>query len=188
MANVDRPNGFKPVRHLNGMPWNGQTNKYYVASGVVYIGDPVIAETGTADDDGIPAVIVAAAGSEDIIGICIGIDMATQSEDVNANYITAGGYISVVDDPSVIFEVQEDANMGVAGIGKNCDMITYATGNTTSGTSIMELDSSEVTANAATFRVLRAVQRVDNDPTLTNAKFEVYIVEHAYNHTTSLAT
>ena len=33
MANVNAPFGFKPVRYLNGAPWNGQARYYNVNSG-----------------------------------------------------------------------------------------------------------------------------------------------------------
>ncbi len=32
MANTSSINGFRPVKHLNGSPYNGQANIYYVAS------------------------------------------------------------------------------------------------------------------------------------------------------------
>ena len=38
MANADRPNGFRPVKNLNGAPWNGQFNKYYGSSNL-FMGD-----------------------------------------------------------------------------------------------------------------------------------------------------
>jgi hypothetical protein len=45
MANLDRPRGLSPVKHLSGAPWNGGTWKCFFASGnavAAYIGDPVI--------------------------------------------------------------------------------------------------------------------------------------------------
>ena len=44
MANVNRANGFTPVKHLNGSPYNGQVNVYEVPAGEtipVFIGDLV---------------------------------------------------------------------------------------------------------------------------------------------------
>src|ERR1700743_3207401 len=44
MANVTRINGFKPVKHFNGSPFNGQANIYQVPVGEsipVFIGDLV---------------------------------------------------------------------------------------------------------------------------------------------------
>ena len=44
MANASRINGFKPVKHLNGSPYNGQANIYEVPAGEavpVFVGDLV---------------------------------------------------------------------------------------------------------------------------------------------------
>ena len=45
MANVDRPNGFKPVMHLNGSPYNGQYRKYYSPTDNLFMGDLVEQDT-----------------------------------------------------------------------------------------------------------------------------------------------
>ena len=44
MANTSQINGFKPVKHLNGSPYNGQANLYEVPSTEavpVFVGDLV---------------------------------------------------------------------------------------------------------------------------------------------------
>src|ERR1700758_5120741 len=44
MANVSRINGFRPVKHIDGSPWNGQVNRYFVAaadSTAIFNGDLV---------------------------------------------------------------------------------------------------------------------------------------------------
>ena len=44
MANTSRIAGFKPVKHLNGSPYNGQANIYEVPAGEavpVFVGDLV---------------------------------------------------------------------------------------------------------------------------------------------------
>ena len=44
MANSDAPSGFKPVKHLNGNPWNGKVNVYYIPATdgtATFIGDAV---------------------------------------------------------------------------------------------------------------------------------------------------
>ena len=44
MANVETAFGLRPVRHLNGSPWNGQTIRCYLHESyaqAMYIGDPV---------------------------------------------------------------------------------------------------------------------------------------------------
>jgi len=44
MANTSRINGFKPVKHITGAPYNGQMNIYEVPAGEavpVFVGDLV---------------------------------------------------------------------------------------------------------------------------------------------------
>ncbi len=44
MANVDRPAGLKPLKHVSGAPYNGQTNMYLIPSTngtATFIGDLV---------------------------------------------------------------------------------------------------------------------------------------------------
>ena len=52
MANVDAAFGLKPVRHLNGSPWNGATIRCHAPAAyggsALYVGDPVMLEATTA--------------------------------------------------------------------------------------------------------------------------------------------
>ena len=51
MANVNRINGFRPVKHLTGAPYNGQANIYEVPAGEavpVFVGDPVVLSNSAA--------------------------------------------------------------------------------------------------------------------------------------------
>ena len=44
MANVDRVNGFKPVGHIHGAGYSGETQEYSVDSGyaqALFVGDPL---------------------------------------------------------------------------------------------------------------------------------------------------
>ena len=48
MANVSRVNGFKPVKHFSGAPYNGQCNAYEVSVSEtvpVFVGDLVVRST-----------------------------------------------------------------------------------------------------------------------------------------------
>ena len=48
MANVSRVNGFKPVKHFTGAPYNGQANIYEVSASEtipIFVGDLVIRST-----------------------------------------------------------------------------------------------------------------------------------------------
>jgi len=65
MANVSKINGFKPVKHVNGSPYNGQANVYFVPSTdstALFVGDVVkLAADGNAS--GYQQVTAATAGT-----------------------------------------------------------------------------------------------------------------------------
>lgn len=186
MANEDKPNGLRPVRHLNGMPWNGQVERMYVQAAYatkLYVGDAVVSG-GSADADGVPDVVQAAAGDVDIIGVITGIEFNPDNlMAVNAPASTAG-YVDVCIDPDVIYEIQEDSDtstLAVTNVGENADIIVGA-GNDTTGASGMELDSSSSVATTAQLRILKLVQNPKN-AIGANAKWEVMINEHAFKIT-----
>ena len=193
MANVDKPFGFKPLRHLNGSPWNGMFNIYYhSASDTAAIGkgDLVQADATNYETTGkYPTVKRHVAGQEDNIGVAIGFgtnpQLMTNVANLNAvNYCAASTamYVAVVDDPTVVFEVQEDSDAGANTadqVGYFADVVVAAP-STTTGTSGMELDSSSAVAGTSqTLRILRVVNREDNELG-TNCKWEVLINEHLY--------
>jgi hypothetical protein len=119
MANVNRPSGFAPVQYLNGAPWNGQARLYSIAAAygtALAIGDPVIS-SGTADTNGVPGIVLAAATGGVrgvIVGLGISEGLIANPNNLNITYRPASDpavwYAMVVDDPNVIFEVQEESN------------------------------------------------------------------------------
>jgi len=188
MSNLDRPAGFKPVKNLNGSPWNGKANIFYIPSTdavATFIGDAVVL-AGAASSDGMyPTVTQAAAGDTTIVGVIIGFgtqpELMANPDNLNMKYRAASTamYCLVVDDPFVIFEIQEDGAIDATSVGLNTNIVV-GSGSTTTGKSAMELDSSDVsTDTAGQCKILRAVNRPDN-ALGTNCKWEVLIVEHAY--------
>ena len=79
MANTSKINGFRPVKHVTGAPYNGQANIYGVASGdstALFVGDVVkLAADGNAA--GIQYVTAHAAGTagtgQPALGVVVGI-------------------------------------------------------------------------------------------------------------------
>src|SRR5690606_7437775 len=133
MANANRPSGLSPVKYLNGAPWNGQATLYSIAAGYttkLAIGDPV-ASSGTADSNGVPG-IVRAADTGAIRGVIVGLGT---SEGLIANPSnldstvrpgaaqTGTWYAMVVDDPNVIFEIQDTGGtLAAADVGLNTNL------------------------------------------------------------------
>ncbi len=193
--NQDIPNGLKPVKHLVGASWSGKANVYYVPdtdATAIFIGDAV-KSAGSADPTGkYPTVAQAAAGNA-IRGVVIGFGESpnqminpTNPDRVNRPADTAM-YVLVVDDPNVIFEIQEDSDVSTLAaidVGLSADIVVGA-GNAKTGKSGMELDSSSKVATAATCKILRAANRDDN-ALGTNCRWEVLIVEHEMNLATGV--
>lgn len=197
MANVDRPSGLKPVRHKSGAPYNGATNPYYIPSSygtALYIGDPVV-KTGTSNTAAVkapgggyfgigtmPEINKATAGDANAVtGVIVGF--AALPTDLNKPYNPASTerVALVCDDPDIIFEIQADGAVPAASMGLNAVFIYTHSGSTTTGLSGVELDTtSDVPAADASNQmiIIRAVNREDNDTTLTHARVEVLLNNH----------
>jgi len=195
MANLDTPFGFKPVKHLNGAPWNGKVNTYYIPATdgtAVFKGDAV-KSAGSADTTGkFPTVTQGTAGAA-VLGVVVGFGdnpyVMTHPDTPNRAYRPASTamYAFVVDDPQVIFEVQEDSDANsitAAMVGLSTNFVV-GTGSTATGKSAMELDSSDTaTDTSGNCRILRLVDREGNE--LGNyAKWEVLFGEHELGLTIS---
>lgn len=197
MANANLPRGLIPVRHRNGAPFNGAFRAYYVPASygtALFHGDPVIGVTDASDSGGIPTVARAtAAGGNYILGVCLGAiagPTVTQlAHDPRYHAASTAGYVAVVDDPDIEFEIQEDSVGGVMTVGaagRNADLIA-GTGSTFTGYSGFQLDSSTLqTTNTLQLRIIEPVQRVDNDPTLDYAKWLVSINLHSQRNLTGV--
>ena len=195
MANTDTPFGFKPVKHLNGSPWNGKANVYYIPATdavATFVGDAVKG-AGAADTTGkYPTVTQATAGAA-VIGVVIGFGdnpyVMTHPDTPNRTYRPASTamYAFVVDDPQVIFEVQEDSDANsitAAMVGLSTNFVV-GTGSTVTGKSAMELDSSDTaTDTTGNCRILRLANREDNDLG-DYAKWEILFGEHELGLTIS---
>jgi hypothetical protein len=180
--NQNSPNGFKPYSYENGALWNGAQGEYLITSGYatsLFEGDPV-----TLLADGTIGIGVAGAG---IIGVFQGVTyINAQGEPVFTNWWPAAtatqgavaAVAKVVDDPSVLFDIQVSTDTGTPGpvnpvalaqadIGQNANfsetvnsfnptvapnVVTYAanpaTGNTRTGISGYYLDYGSLGAGA----------------------------------------
>jgi hypothetical protein len=142
MANANRPSGFSPVQYLNGSPWNGQARIYSIAAAyatALYIGDPV-KSSGTSDANGVPGIILGAATGA-LRGVIVGLGSAegliANPKNLDITYRPAAAqatdwYAMVVDDPQVLFEVQENAN-GTALAATEIGLNTISVSGTGSG-------------------------------------------------------
>ena len=140
MANTNKPQGLLPVQYLNGAAWNGQARIYSIPASygtALYLGDPVISG-GSADVNGVPSIAIyggTGAIRGVIVGLGLGETMMANPANLNLAYRPASDpsvwYAMVVDDPNVIFEVQENANgtqLAAGDIGMNT-VLKSGTGN-----------------------------------------------------------
>ena len=201
MANADTPFGLRPIRHKSGAPYNGAVNPYYLPSSyatAVYIGDPVV-RTGTSNTAAVevpgagkfaigtlPEVNVTAAGTVDgatkmVTGVVVGFAALPTDLTKQYNPASTARVVYVCDDPDVVFEIQADGAIPAASIGLNATFIATHSGSTTTGLSGIELDTTSAAPAADLsdqMRIVRAVNREDNDTTITHAKVEVVITQH----------
>lgn len=197
MANVNKVNGFRPVRYLNGAPWNGQFNKYVVAAAdgtALFVGDLVKLST-TGDSEGYTTVVQATATGA-VIGVVVGFE--TDPADLNTpQYRKASTrrIVYVADDPNLILEAQEDGDtdpLETADIGLNVDFVVGA-GSTVTGASGMQIDSSTHNTTATLpLRLLGLAQRPDNENVLASGgqaytRWEVKINNHQLGSSTGVA-
>lgn len=116
---TNAPQGFQPVRKLDGSAWTGAANGYPIASAyatAIYTGDPV-----TLLSDGTIGIGVAGAA---ILGIFQGVEYNdAQGNRQNSPYwpaaaVTQGSVPAtafVIDDPNVVYTIQETNGSGAAG-------------------------------------------------------------------------
>ena len=175
MANVNRPLGARPVTTPQG---SLQVNKYVCTTGnAVFIGD-FVKSGGTADADGVPSAVIAAAG-DTLRGVVVGV-LPDTADSLIYRASSTTRYLLVCDDPNQVFEIQADnggANLALVDVGENADILVTG-GSTTTGRSLTELDSSTHTASTAQLRVLGFMQKANNTPASDYAKVLVKINEH----------
>lgn len=197
MANEDRPFGLRPVGYKSGAPYNGAARPYSLKSDyavALFIGDTVIKNGtsnlaaitvpggGTFGIGTLPEVIFSQVGdASPITGVIVGFSPLATNLESKHNPASTERVAYVADDPDLIFEIQADGAVPAASIGLNAVLIATHAGSTTTGLSGLELDTtSDVPAADASNQllILRAVDREDNDTTLTWAKVLVCISNH----------
>lgn len=193
MANTNAPTGLRPVRYRSGAPYNGACNTYSVPASdgtALFVGDPVII-AGSADANGVPTITRAtAAGGAYISGVVVGFEPLRTDLSVISRVASTLRNVFVADDPSLIYEIQEDAIGGalaVTDVGLNVDLIATQAGSTTTGKSGWSADTStKATTNTLQLRIEGFVQREDNEVGVANAKILVSINLHQSRNLTGV--
>lgn len=199
MANNDTPFGLRPVKHRNGAPYNGATKPYYIPASygtALFIGDPVV-KTGTSNTSEVsaaglgvfpvgtlPEINKATAGDGNAItGVIVGF--AGNAEAAVYNAASTERVAFVCDDPDVEFEMQADGAIAATQVGLNAVLIYTHSGDTSTGLSGAELDTtSDVPAADASnqLTIQSVVNRPDNEAASAYTKVLVKINNHTEAH------
>lgn len=180
MANVSRATGLRPVKHVNGAPWNGQTEMFALLaadSTVVGVGD-IVKWGGTADANGVASITRQSADADLPVGVVVGFvpDYTNLNNPSQYRLASTARYAYVCIDPSVLYEVQAGASTAITAIGMNMGM-NYTAVSTTTGLSAMTaLGGAGATTATLPLKVVGVVQRPDSDMTdATNWKLLVQL-------------
>lgn len=171
---TNAPKGLQPVRMQDGSAWTGALNSYQIATTyatALYTGDPVtILNTGYLG--------VGAAGSA-IVGVFAGVKWTDSTGRARFEQYWPGnpGVLTgstvealVIDDPNVVFTIQETSGTGTAGTplaladrGLNANFL-YTAGTAATGQSAVSLNNaSEADTSTLNLKI------IDLDPTPGNA-------------------
>lgn len=186
MANVDKAFGLRPLGNLSA---TGSQKQYGyeiedTQAGAIYQGDLVTIVGGYVVKFA-PGTHAAALG---VFNGCFYVDPTTGKPTWKNYYpgsvnITAGKIVAdVIDDPSQLFIIQADEDIVQADIGKNADVIGTG-GNTVTGVSSMELDSSTIADTAALNLKIVGLWNVPGNALGDFAVVVVKINEHLYGST-----
>lgn len=201
MANPDAPSGLRPVGISQPSGYSGKVSPYFINASyatALFRGDPVTI-TGTSNTafvtvpgigrkaiGTLPEVNKTAAGDGNPLSGVI-VAFGANPDDLSVTYSPASteGVCWVADDPYQVFEIQADGPIPATSMGLNAVLIYTNAGSTVTGLSGAELDttSDPPAADASNqLTILRAVDREDNDTTLTHAKVLVRINNHTNAH------
>jgi hypothetical protein len=203
MANFVQPRGFVPVRYLNGAAWSGSGNMYYIPSSdnnQYNPGDVVLTAAVGADANGIPAVTKNTTGTGVVRGVIIGVLKANPNNpslvgtniDLTVQNIpatkTQAYYVLVVDDPKVVYQIQDDgittANLVAASVGLNASFtVTNPTAPAQNSATVLLSSSFAVTAGL-TVKIF-GLSQIPNNAFGANATWDVIFNQHEFQGNTA---
>lgn len=188
--------GFRPVKHMNGSPYNGQVNRYMISvsdTQVTNVGDFVQLSDNPAlvdPSEGVyPAVERIGSGSAvPIVGVIVGFEVDYSNLNAGAYRAASTRRVALVADASdIIFAAPQDAVGGVvaaASVGLNVAINLGTAASTAPYASGMSVDSSTVLGTATLpLQVMGVTASPDNDVTSTArpAEILVRVNTHAFN-------
>jgi hypothetical protein len=193
MANVDKPNGFRPFRRIDGGIPGRFGYDYTIADALAAnIGyGNLVSRTGTGKN--VTNAVDGVAGAT-VVGVFLGC----KYRDTRGNIVYAPNWISgtstfasegakavVADDPKIVFIAQMDGGFTAADSGQFAGIVIASPDSL--GISTWEVNSSDITGTLDTVKILGLANVPRNDYG-TNAKVEVLIAFHEYGDGTLRAS
>jgi hypothetical protein len=184
MTTTAQPFGLRPSSHPSGTirPVAQTIATGYAVN--IFQNQPVriAPSTGSGQTEG---TIVAAATGEAFIGTFQGVEFT----DSDGRYRVSNKWTAsqaattitayVTTDPTIVYEVQTNANVTVSDIGKQYDFANTTSGNTTTGLSSASLDIASAAANASV-RLISLSDAVEDTAGDTYLTVQVQISEHQF--------
>lgn len=182
MSSVSQPFGLRPVYSPSGVV---RPTAYSIQTGYavnILQNQPVRIAPATAGGETEGQVVAAAVGAR-YIGTFQGVEFTdTDGRRRVSNKWTAStagtdivAYVTL--DPTIVYEIQSDATLNVADIGKQYDFTTIGTGSQTVGISQMMLNVASAAANAQ-MRLIGITPGPDNNWGDAFVIAQVQISEH----------
>lgn len=194
MATSASPYGAVPIKHLNGSPYNGEANLYYIPSTngtALFVGD-FVELAGAMDPKGEVPTITQGRAAKNLLGVVVGFEPNRDNLSQNYRAASTNRYVKVADDPNLIFKVQEDAAGNAVTETEiaehhNADIVA-GSGSTATGLSGHVLNSDDASASTAQLKIM-GIHR-DGNSTMGTAyqDLEVMILEHALTAADSLTS
>lgn len=172
MSNPNAPFGLRPVRYIDGTPWNGQTQRCYVAAGygtALYIGDPVLWTTALTGKSARYPTIMVSAGTSGVI--CRGVITSFEPSPANLTLqyrpASTERWANVaIATPELIFQIRDDGDGTPTAVwaGQN-GLFVAGTGSAITGLSGYVLDGSTTptTTQAHTLHIVGLADIEDNE-------------------------
>lgn len=193
MANVDKPNGFRPYRQLGGATPGRFGYDYTIANALAEnIGyGNLVSRSGTGKN--VINAVDGVAGAT-IVGVFLGC----KYRDVRGNIVYSPNWVSatatfasegakavVADDPKIVFIAQMSGDFTAANSGQFGGLVIAAPDSL--GVSTWEVNSADISGTLDSVKIL-GLANIPGNAYGTNAKVEVLIAFHEYGDGTLRAS
>lgn len=158
MANATGGFGLRPVRHLNGSPWNGQTIPCYISSSyatALYIGSPVLLSPTLAEKDTTgryPTINVSTGATTTVIwGVITSFEPLPTDLTKTYNPASTERIAHVCTDRDVLYAIRGSGGGTPSKVFVGQNAVCYGSGGSTAtGLSSVKLDEGDSSAPTTT--------------------------------------